>query len=107
MQMPAVLKDQESAVLSILDIVSHSCRTVLQSLSPDDRLAIVTYSDQAQVVLPLTCMDAQGQGEAEAAVQKLRADGQTNLWQGQGWGSHQPQNPGRALCSLSKLLPGL
>ncbi|CAK9005359.1 unnamed protein product [Durusdinium trenchii] len=82
MQMPAVLKDQESAVLSILDIVSHSCRTVLQSLSPDDRLAIVTYSDQAQVVLPLTCMDAQGQGEAEAAVQKLRADGQTNLWQG-------------------------
>eukprot|EP00913_Durusdinium_trenchii_P011007 g10331.t1 len=27
-------------------------------------------------------MDAQGQGEAEAAVQKLRADGQTNLWQG-------------------------
>lgn len=29
--------------------VSHSCRTVLQSLSPDDRLAIVTYSDQAQV----------------------------------------------------------
>lgn len=67
----------------------------------------VRPSEPGEVVLPLTCMDAQGQGEAEAAVQKLRADGQTNLWQGQGWGSHQPQNPGRALCSLSKLLPGL
>ena len=35
--------------LSILDIVVHSCRTVIHSLTADDRLAIVTYSDAARV----------------------------------------------------------
>ncbi len=35
--------------LSILDIVVHSCRTVIHSLTADDRLGIVTYSDAACV----------------------------------------------------------
>ena len=38
MQLPAVLKDQEAdAELSILDIVVHSCRTVIHSLSAEDK----------------------------------------------------------------------
>ena len=36
MQLPAVLKDQEASELSILDIVVHSCRTVIHSLSAED-----------------------------------------------------------------------
>ena len=82
MQMPAVLKDREAGELSILDIVQHSCRTVIHSLSASDHLAIVAYSDQAEVKLALTAMDDAGKAEAEAALSKLRADGQTNLWQG-------------------------
>ena len=35
--------------LSLLDIVVHSCRTVIHSLTADDRLGIVTYSDAACV----------------------------------------------------------
>lgn len=82
MQLPAVLKDQEASELSILDIVVHSCRTVIHSLSAEDQLGIVTYSDAAEVKLALTAMDAAGKAAAEAALQTLRADGQTNLWQG-------------------------
>lgn len=82
MQLPAVLKDREQSELSILDIVVHSCRTVIHSLSEEDQLGIVTYSDAAEVKLPLTAMNAAGKAAAEAALQTLRADGQTNLWQG-------------------------
>jgi hypothetical protein len=45
----------------------------------------VTYSDAAEVKLALTAMDAAGKAAAEAALQTLRADGQTNLWQENGW----------------------
>eukprot|EP00434_Breviolum_minutum_P032436 symbB.v1.2.028683.t1/scaffold3057.1/size64513/1 len=82
MQLPAALKDREATELSILDIVVHSCRTVIHSLTADDCLAIVTYSDAARVVLPLTPMDDNGKAAAEASLKTLRADGQTNLWQG-------------------------
>ena len=47
----------------------------------EDQLGIVTYSDAAEVKLPLTAMNAAGKAAAEAALQTLRADGQTNLWQ--------------------------
>eukprot|EP00438_Fugacium_kawagutii_P000389 Skav209643 [mRNA] locus=scaffold650:23767:24258:- [translate_table: standard] len=82
MQLPAVLKDREAAELSILDIVVHSCRTVIHSLDADDQLGIVTYSDSAEVKLELTAMDDDGKAKAEAALGTLRADGQTNLWLG-------------------------
>mmetsp|Transcript_38618 Transcript_38618/g.86341 ORF Transcript_38618/g.86341 Transcript_38618/m.86341 type:complete len:523 (-) Transcript_38618:55-1623(-) len=83
MQLPAALKDHEAAAqLSILDVVVHSCRTVIQSLSVQDMIGIVTYSDKATAVLPLTAMDENGKLAAEEALRKLRADGQTNLWDG-------------------------
>ena len=82
MQLPATVKDREGAELSILDVVAHSCRTVIHTLTDSDRIGIVTYSDKAAIVLPLTAMDASGKAQAEAALSTLRADGQTNLWDG-------------------------
>ena len=84
MQLPATVKDREAAesCLSILDLVVHSCRTVIQTLTAGDRVGIVTYSDQAGTALPLTRMDTDGKVRAEEALGRLRADGQTNLWDG-------------------------
>lgn len=82
MQLPATVKDREGAELSILDVVVHSCRAVIKTLTESDRIGIVTYSDRAQTVLPLTVMDGIGKSEAEEGLSKLRADGQTNLWDG-------------------------
>ena len=39
----------ESAGLSILDLVKHAALTILETLNQGDRLALVTFSDNAQV----------------------------------------------------------
>merc|ERR1719454_2733918 len=74
--------DAESQGLSVLDIVKHACKTVIHSLTPSDRFALVAYSSQATVKLPLTVMDDAGKASADAEVDGLRAGGQTNLWDG-------------------------
>jgi Mg-chelatase subunit ChlD len=44
-------KDEEAAGLSVLDLVKHAARTILETLGPGDRLGIVTFSDDATVSL--------------------------------------------------------
>jgi Mg-chelatase subunit ChlD len=48
------------STFSILDIVKHSIRTIMETLNGKDRLSIVKYSDVATVVAPLTHMDVKG-----------------------------------------------
>lgn len=68
--------------LSVLDIVKHAVKTVMHAMATTDRLGIVAYSDKATIALPMTHMNEAGLQTAEAALMKLRADGQTNLWDG-------------------------
>jgi len=87
MQQEATIKtertrDVEAQPLSVLDIVKHAIKTLVHTLQPGDRLGIVAYSDDAQVVLPLTAMTEDGVAIADAAADCLNADGQTNLWAG-------------------------
>ena len=72
----------ESHGLTLLDIVKHAMRTCVHTLSPGDRCALVSFSTEAFVVLPLTQMDVAGKEAAEQQISALRADGQTNLWGG-------------------------
>lgn len=72
----------ESFGLTILDIVKHAVTTVVKSLNSSDRLAIVTFSGSAHIVLPLTHMDENGQRMALAVLKSLRAEASTNLWAG-------------------------
>ena len=104
MQLPATVKDREGAELSILDVVVHSCRAVIQTLTESDRIGIVTYSDRAQIVLPLTTMDGMGKFQAEEGLSKLRADGQTNLWDGLYTGLEMLRNGERSGSMASVLL---
>ncbi|CAG9467059.1 unnamed protein product [Pedinophyceae sp. YPF-701] len=78
----ASMPGSEDVGLSILDIVKHALRTILSSLGPNDRLAIVAYSSKATVTLPLTCMTADGRKKALDATTSLVASGGTNLWDG-------------------------
>lgn len=68
--------------LTVLDIVKHAVRTIIEVLQPNDRLGIVSYSSDANTPLPLTNMDASGKQRAHDSVAELRADGQTNIWAG-------------------------
>jgi len=42
-------KEQEDVGLSVLDLVKHSARTIVETLNDQDRLGIVTYSSSANV----------------------------------------------------------
>ncbi|KAH3743096.1 von willebrand factor type a domain protein [Pelomyxa schiedti] len=74
--------DIESHGLSILDIVMHAVRTIANTLSVEDRLAIVSYSYTAKIELPLVAMGTAGVTKVTAALEGLVADGATNLWDG-------------------------
>mmetsp|Transcript_5811 Transcript_5811/g.12904 ORF Transcript_5811/g.12904 Transcript_5811/m.12904 type:complete len:833 (+) Transcript_5811:293-2791(+) len=80
----AVMHDdtEGNAGLSLLDIVKHATRTVIETLDPEDRLAIVTYADRAEVVLPFTPMTAPNKTKAWNIVEELSTCGSTNIWDG-------------------------
>jgi len=42
----------------------------------------VAYSTSAKVLLPLMAMDSNGVADAEAAINAMLANGQTNIWDG-------------------------
>ncbi|KAJ9615023.1 hypothetical protein H2200_001097 [Cladophialophora chaetospira] len=74
--------DREAAGLSILDLVKHAAKTILETLGPDDRLGIVTFSDDATVVQELTFMSSSHKKKTLAKIESLREDASTNLWAG-------------------------
>jgi len=82
----AVLKDangdSETHGLNLLDIVKHATRTIGSLLTSVDRLSVVTFTDNASVVLPLCAMDEKGKKSLDKACDKMRPLLMTNLWDG-------------------------
>ncbi|KAJ3102781.1 hypothetical protein HDU96_009523 [Phlyctochytrium bullatum] len=82
---PATLASDTSSEgtgLTILDIVKHAVKTVIASLGNDDRLAIVSFSDKADIELPLTSMGTTGKEAANLTLGRMRTTGSTNIWAG-------------------------
>ncbi len=83
---PANIKDERGAEipdgLTVLDVVKHALRTVAQTLGPDDTLSLVAFSTTARVVFTRLAMSDAGRAAALDGIDSLRADGQTNLWDG-------------------------
>ncbi|MFT5479002.1 MAG: Mg-chelatase subunit ChlD, partial [Planctomycetota bacterium] len=59
-----------------LELVKHAVRLLVGELNGNDSIAIVSYSNDARIVLPLTSAD-QG-GAIEAAIYPLQPNGSTN-----------------------------
>jgi hypothetical protein len=78
----AEIPNGESTGLSVLDIVKHAVKTIIKSMNPNDRLAIVSFSNSAETVIPLTQMTSQGQTLAITALEQLQPTYSTNLWSG-------------------------
>eukprot|EP01022_Parablepharisma_sp_SALTPOND_P028415 TRINITY_DN70930_c1_g1_i1.p1 TRINITY_DN70930_c1_g1~~TRINITY_DN70930_c1_g1_i1.p1 ORF type:complete len:735 (+),score=55.14 TRINITY_DN70930_c1_g1_i1:89-2293(+) len=70
----------ETANFSRLDLVKHSVKTVINMLSPDDYLALISFNEAASVVLQLTKMTEMGKSFAITSVEGLNAGGHTNIW---------------------------
>ncbi|KAL9645704.1 hypothetical protein ABK040_003436 [Willaertia magna] len=72
----------ENHGFSRLDLVKHSVRTIINVLKPQDQLAIVSFTDNAAVELPLTHMTEEGRTQANTQLNSLTPQGCTNLWDG-------------------------
>jgi len=72
----------ESNGLSMLDVAKHAVRTVIHTLGPEDRLAIVQFARISQTVFPLTAMNEAGKVAAEAKLDAIGFGNGTALWQG-------------------------
>lgn len=72
----------EECGLCILDIVKHAARTIIATLNENDRLSVVTFSNNATVVFGLMVMNSTGKSNANSLLDQLEADGMTNLWDG-------------------------
>lgn len=68
--------------LSLLDLVKHATNTVIETLTEYDRLALISFSNSAQIVFDFTVMTDVGKRLASSRLKSLEADGMTNLWDG-------------------------
>ncbi|KAL2127180.1 hypothetical protein VTI74DRAFT_11200 [Chaetomium olivicolor] len=74
-------KDEEYG-LSVLDLVKHAARTILETLDSKDRLGIITFSSKPKVLLPLTPMTEVNKGQALKKIRGMQPLDMTNLWHG-------------------------
>ncbi|KAG8913577.1 hypothetical protein FRC01_004479, partial [Tulasnella sp. 417] len=94
--------DNERTGLSVLDVVKHAANTIITTMRPDDRIAIVSFTGTAKVSsrlrvlwkicfklvktrkveLPLTHTTEEGKAKALKQVESLEPLDSTNLWDG-------------------------
>lgn len=66
----------------MLDVVKHALRTIAHALGESDTFSLVSFSTLARVVVESVAMSDAGKAKALEGIDSLRADGQTNLWDG-------------------------
>lgn len=81
-QAPIPGEASEDTGLSILDLVKHATNTIIHTCNSHDRIGIVKFSNEAEVVLPLTDMTTENKKKALERVEAMRPETATNLWSG-------------------------
>jgi len=72
----------ESDGFTRLDLVKHSVRTVIEVLNESDSICLVTFSDDAKVVLDITKTNDFGKARAIQVLENIKTEGMTNIWDG-------------------------
>ena len=72
----------ESPGLSVLDLVKHATRTIIESLDEGDRLGIVTFCSKSRVVQELTVMTDENKGLTRDRIKEIGPLDSTNMWHG-------------------------
>lgn len=72
----------ESSGLTRLDLVKHTLNTIVHSLSDNDMLCIIKFSDTATVVSDFVKLTRSGKNIVLDNIKCLTPDGMTNLWAG-------------------------
>jgi Mg-chelatase subunit ChlD len=74
---------------TILDITKHAIQTVLESMKPHDRISIITFSDTAKVINPLTFVTNVNKSNIKSCISNIDTEGCTNIWSGLNLGLQQ------------------
>jgi hypothetical protein len=74
--------ERERNGLTVLDLTKHAARTILETLDKNDRLGLVTFSTEAEVVQQLLPMTKKNKKAALTKIEGLKVDSMTNLWHG-------------------------
>lgn len=72
----------EQGNLSVLDLVKHSVKTVINVLKNTDMVSIITFSNYAKSVMKLTVMTDANKTKTIKLIDDINVDGQTNIWDG-------------------------
>ena len=72
----------ESDGFTRLDLVKHSVRTVIEVLNDLDSICLITFSDNATIVLDITKTNDFGKLKAIQVLENIRTEGMTNIWDG-------------------------
>tara|TARA_B110000259_G_scaffold41634_1_gene47916 strand:- start:2626 stop:4887 length:2262 start_codon:yes stop_codon:yes gene_type:complete len=67
---------------TILDITKHSLKMILESLTPVDRISIITFSTDAKVLCNLTYVTPCNKTYLKNIINNLKVEGATNIWAG-------------------------
>lgn len=62
-----------------LDLVKKTLNHMVEVLTPGDRFGIVSFSDNARLILPLLSMDSEGKSTAQKKILSLNIEGSTNI----------------------------
>ncbi|KAK8208265.1 hint-domain-containing protein [Phyllosticta capitalensis] len=68
--------------LSMLDLVKHAIRSIIETMDENDRLGLVAFGNDAQTLQPLAPMTEANKEAILSKLEDLQPSGQTNLWAG-------------------------
>lgn len=67
---------------SVLDIITYSVKTIINSLVEHDYAGLITFTDDSKLIYPLTNMTVIEKSKMIDLVEKLRPLNTTNMWSG-------------------------
>ena len=89
---------------SRLDLVKHSVKTMAALLGPEDFLGLVSFSTEARIVLAPTRMDAGGRAAVNVALESVRPEANTNIWDGLRKAAELASAPAYSGCHIATML---
>lgn len=67
---------------SRLDLVKHTLKTIIHSLTDEDEISIITFNTVADVLVPRTKLTDANKQDLDSRIDLLNPGGQTNIWDG-------------------------
>jgi len=72
--------NNEEGGFTRLALVKHSLKTVVSTLSENDKMCLITFSNKATMELEATNVDDLGKKKIFEKIEKMKACGNTNIW---------------------------